>query len=292
VIRSHAGARHEDPLSSLPPAAGADLNCACTRLAVLREDGQFVDAGDHGEERYVADRAERRRRAQPELGRGHTGLDPLAYRDSADCWAELDGGTMNNAKHPPVSLRPTCRLVDADPVHGGDDVVVDRPEGRDQAWDAINAPGVLVAPRTCGVETKHRTGDIVRQIKRPRAEIIFGRSPARITRFVPDGLCPFNPDDIVFGASPTLCVVIDCAKVPLVDMTRLDGPLMVMIVSWLPCRETKLCADVVAASAPVIASMAVAKQFAQELKPVSRARGPASSHLRSASITPTSSCRT
>jgi hypothetical protein len=148
-------------------------------------------------------------------------------------------------------------LVDAYPVNGGDHVVVDRSEGSYQTWDAIRPPGVLVSPRTGWVKAKNCVGYVIWQIKRPRPKIIFGRSPVRITGFVPDGLRASDTDKIVLGSCPTLSLGVDGAEIPPVDMVRRNRALFVPLVAWLPRRQSETGAHILSAGAPIVAGVRI-----------------------------------
>src|SRR5215472_8169244 len=85
-------------------------------------------------------------------------LDALADDERGGDAIELDGSALNNAEHATTRLRPTLRLIEANAVDGGDVIVIDRTEGREQRRNAFGAASILVPPRATRVEAQHGTG--------------------------------------------------------------------------------------------------------------------------------------
>jgi hypothetical protein len=81
--------------------------------------------------------------------------------------AEFYSGAMYNAEHAPLCFRPSRRLIDPDPMNGGDDIVVNGPERCDQARNALGAAGVFIPPWACRMKAQHAAGEFIGQNESP-----------------------------------------------------------------------------------------------------------------------------
>jgi hypothetical protein len=110
---------------------------------------------------------------------------------------------MHHAEHPTAALGRA--RVERDPVHGGDNVIIDRAERHDQCRDAIPASGILVAPRTTRMKTQHATGETIGKVELPRvAQVFLGRRPAWVPCFIPDVARGRNADYLVLKKSSSV----------------------------------------------------------------------------------------
>jgi hypothetical protein len=79
-------------------------------------------------------------------------------------------------------------------VNGGDVVVIDRTESREQHWDALGAAGILVPPRAVRMVAQQGAGEVVGQIKRARPQVLLRCRSTRVCRFVPQRLSALDTE--------------------------------------------------------------------------------------------------
>src|SRR5215472_12412497 len=98
---------------------------------------------------------------------------------------------MHDAQHPASELRGVA--VQRNPVNGGNGVVIDRAEWRNQRRDAIRCASILIAPWTARMKSKYATGKSVGKVEFARlAQVPFTKSAAQIAAFIPDTTCRRN----------------------------------------------------------------------------------------------------
>jgi hypothetical protein len=155
-------------------------------------------------------------------------------------------------------------------VDGGDGVVIDRSECREEARNENNAAKVFVTPRRSRVKAQHGYGEIVVQDESASIEILLGGGAARIASLVPKPLSVRDALDVLVGAAIIIVgLCIDGTKVPFCNICRSDRTIVLAAIARYSVGQAQLRAHVVATFAPVVAAVAVTQ------KPVRRGRAQA-----------------
>src|SRR5262249_28349496 len=158
---------------------------------------------------------------------------------------------MDKAEHATTSLRPALRLIEADAVNGGDVIVIDRTEGREQRGNALGAASILVPPRTTRVEAQHIANEVIRQIEGTRLEVLRRHRISRAYRCVPQLLRTVDPDVIVLAPRPLCRFTIHRCAVKPCSSQWIDAA--VRLVAGLPLREAETFADIIFAGYRIVA---------------------------------------
>jgi len=83
---------------------------------------------------------------------------------------------------------------------------------------------------------------------------LIARGPADVC-FIPNVLRALDPNEIILGSIAFFSLMIDGAKVPLVDVAGLNRPLLFPTVARLPRWQSKPGTHMLTALAPIIVGM-------------------------------------